>query len=584
LPGFDERLRQHLEEVAPPADASGAFDRILEKKIRRRLMRRFQVAGLAFIVVAATVGGTFALARVFRSSGSNLRPAQTPTPPGVRNGRIAFLSTRGAPDGGAQDIYTVDPGTGDVSRVTRLYITSGTISWSPVGTRLVFDQGHEGGSELDIIGQDGTGLSTLTKFHSPQGASWSPDGRTIAFYTEDGKIYAIELDQEQPVQLTHPGPNCSDLYPSWSPDGSRIAFVESCGGDVETYSLMVMHADGGGSTPIADVGSFSSSSSWSPDGTKIVFSKNQNIVMVGSDGQNPRYITRTGWDSNPVWAPDGTKIAFDRVSNNNSEIYIMNPDGTGQTNITNDPSDDFYPSWQPIPVVSPAPPTPTSEPSPTPSPLPANCDASQVTGDFDGDGQPDTATVAKTECFPRESGSPKNESKYSLRVQWPPAEGVTQLPDCANACQALASADLNLDGIDEFILKVYQGSSSYIVQVYELPASEAFGAPARIAPPGGPAFPPDQAAQFQVGGSDVGYWALGCFPGNNKIIAEVAKLNSQHTEYAVHKTELRFDLMDGPPFGRFTIVSTSDFSEHFDPQVGPGDQFEPGGPCWMEQP
>jgi hypothetical protein len=176
------------------------------------------------------------------------------------------------------------------------------------------------------------------------------------------------------------------------------------------------------------------------------------------------------------------------------------------------------------------------------------------------------------------------DTKYSLEVRWPPSEGVAPLPDCDNVCKALAATDLNLDGTDEFVLKIQEGASSYIVQVYELPASEAFGDPAEIAPPGGPAFPPDQAAQFQVGGSVVGYWALGCSPGNNQIIAEVAKLNSQHTEYAVHKTVLRFDPIGAPPFAQFTVVSQSDFTEPFDPQVGPGDQFEPGGPCWMEQP
>ncbi len=42
------------------------------------------------------------------------------------------------------------------------------------------------------------------------------------------------------------------------------------------------------------------------------------------------------------------KLAFERnLNGNNSEIIVANPDGTGQTNITNDPSNDVDPAWSP---------------------------------------------------------------------------------------------------------------------------------------------------------------------------------------------------------------------------------------------
>jgi Tol biopolymer transport system component len=42
------------------------------------------------------------------------------------------------------------------------------------------------------------------------------------------------------------------------------------------------------------------------------------------------------------------KIAFTRSGPNNpGEIYTMNADGTGVTNITNDPAGDIYPAWSP---------------------------------------------------------------------------------------------------------------------------------------------------------------------------------------------------------------------------------------------
>ena len=41
------------------------------------------------------------------------------------------------------------------------------------------------------------------------------------------------------------------------------------------------------------------------------------------------------------------KIAFERSAAGDGEIYVVNPDGTGVTNLTNSPSDDAHPAWSP---------------------------------------------------------------------------------------------------------------------------------------------------------------------------------------------------------------------------------------------
>ncbi|MCH7838355.1 MAG: PD40 domain-containing protein, partial [Chloroflexi bacterium] len=50
----------------------------------------------------------------------------------------------------------------------------------------------------------------------------------------------------------------------------------------------------------------------------------------------------------PSWSPDGTVIAFTSERDGNSEIYIMNADGSGQTRLTNHPADDRSADWQPL--------------------------------------------------------------------------------------------------------------------------------------------------------------------------------------------------------------------------------------------
>jgi len=600
LPGFDERLKQHLDQLAPPADPSGAFDRILEKKIRRHLIRRFEAAGLAVVVVAATIGGTFALVQAFRSNGQTERLGGIhPTPVPVRNGRIAYNQVQG----GNADIWTINPDGSQPDNITAdSNAANYTSAWSPDGSKIAFIRERNSDPTIYIAEADGANAVPIKVLAvSNHDLAWAPDGSRIA-YTNRGDIFAMNADGSGSRRVTESGPQKLDFHPTWSPDGSRIAFARFTfseplshdvfsGQEPSGSGIYIVKTSGADPTrltegPSPDIG-LDEWPDWSPDGKQIVFQRAFQIYVMNVDGSGLKKLTSGGSSAAPSWSPDGTKLVFQREirSSGEDDLYIMDADGSGLTSLHVGPAEDLSPDWQPVPAVGSETPPATSEPSPspTPSPLPAMCHASQAIGDFDGDGQPDTATVALTKCL-LEPGDQRGrfETEYSLDVRWPPFEGIVPLPDCENVCQALAATDLNLDGIDEFVLKVNEGSS-YIIEVFELPASEAFGDPASITPPGGPGFPPDQAAQFGVGGSVTAFAALGC-PGNNQIIVEIAKLDSKQSEYAVHETVLRFDPIDAPPFGQFTVVSTRDYTESYDQEVGPGDRFEPGGPCWMEEP
>ena len=60
----------------------------------------------------------------------------------------------------------------------------------------------------------------------------------------------------------------------------------------------------------------------------------------------PNLTNKPGDDlSTPAaWSPDGSRIAFASDRDGNFEVYVMNADGSGQTNLTDDPSRDIDPA------------------------------------------------------------------------------------------------------------------------------------------------------------------------------------------------------------------------------------------------
>lgn len=74
---------------------------------------------------------------------------------------------------------------------------------------------------------------------------------------------------------------------------------------------------------------------------------NYEIYVMDPDGENQTNITNNpSEDRYPAWSPDNTKIAFasDRDTGN-WQIYVMNADGSGQTRLTDNGAFDSYPSW-----------------------------------------------------------------------------------------------------------------------------------------------------------------------------------------------------------------------------------------------
>lgn len=86
---------------------------------------------------------------------------------------------------------------------------------------------------------------------------------------------------------------------------------------------------------------------WSPDGTRVAFvsrrNENNNIWIMNADGTNQTQLTELKNAYSPSWSPDGTKIAFEC----SGDIWTVNTDGTGLTQLTASSFWEGAPSYSP---------------------------------------------------------------------------------------------------------------------------------------------------------------------------------------------------------------------------------------------
>jgi sugar lactone lactonase YvrE len=75
---------------------------------------------------------------------------------------------------------------------------------------------------------------------------------------------------------------------------------------------------------------------------------NNEIYVINADGSGLTNLTNhPGNDTGAAWSPDGTRIAFVSDRHGTSDIYVMNADGSEQTRLTSSHYSEIHPAWSP---------------------------------------------------------------------------------------------------------------------------------------------------------------------------------------------------------------------------------------------
>jgi Tol biopolymer transport system component len=296
--------------------------------------------------------------------------------------RIAFARYLGLPY--SWEICTMSPDGSQIQNITNSYSADLHPSWSPDGSKIVFESSREGHIFKSIYITDiseNTTTCITSEIKTPcRFPAWSPDGKKIAYsYMKDSvgypkypfafPNYALQdlYDNSQFVvdDIFIMNPDGSDKQyvtkgwgASWFPDSQQIAFTRYSPG---VWDICRINIDGKGKKNYASIPQYNKGKrlpdcpyptiSVSPDGKWIAYEQfdnaqiKQDVYVISLDSGKATNITSkyVGDCYCPSWSPDSTKIVFTQLDNSRFAICTVDTSGNNMVEII---KNGYWPAWQ----------------------------------------------------------------------------------------------------------------------------------------------------------------------------------------------------------------------------------------------
>jgi tricorn protease len=206
------------------------------------------------------------------------------TKPVWEGNKVYFRSDRN----GEFNMYSYDPASKAVAQLTKfndfpvssLDGSSGSIIFAQAGYLHTFNPATNNIAKLKV-GISADLLDHRARFvkgdeHIRSGHI-SPSGARVVFDYR-GDIITIPGQKGDPINLTNT-PGVHEKFPAWSPDGRSVAYFSDAGGE---YALHIKNQDGSGEAKSFKLNGsgFYANIYWSPDSKKLAFVDNGRRLYV----------------------------------------------------------------------------------------------------------------------------------------------------------------------------------------------------------------------------------------------------------------------------------------------------------------
>jgi tricorn protease len=309
-------------------------------------------------------GGTHARLLLFDTKTHAVEQVPQPTgrcndtDPAWMGGQLYFRSDRD----GEFNLYSFDPATKAVVRLTRhadfpvlnLAAGAGLVVYEQAGSLHRFDPSAGVAARL-AIGVAADLLETRPRFVKGtkyvREASLSPSGARAAFAFR-GDILTVPREKGDDRNLTRTAA-AHERSPAWSPDGKSIAYVSDETGE---YALYVTPQDGKAPARRIDLhgAGFYDDLRWSPDGKKISYADNSRTLWVVDLATSEQAKVDTEPIYGPVrvlhhaWSPDSQWLAYTRNTTTFiNRIWLYSPAQKKSFPLTDGLSDSRNPVFDP---------------------------------------------------------------------------------------------------------------------------------------------------------------------------------------------------------------------------------------------
>jgi serine/threonine protein kinase/dipeptidyl aminopeptidase/acylaminoacyl peptidase len=281
--------------------------------------------------------------------------------------QIAFVSSRDNSPG----LFVMDRDGGNIRRILNGAFDP---SWTPDGREIVYStesgqdpDGREAPSELWMV-DVGTGQTRRLAGTDAIDPNVSPDGRFVAFWAlpvnQSGNqfsggnrdIWVQPLAGGARIRITDS--ESSDWSPAWSADGRYLYFSSDRSGTMNIWRMPIDTATGraaGAPVAISAPASYVSEITVGKDGTVAygAFDYDTAIRSIDFDSASgtvagqPRTVVagRRSW-LHPDVSPDGRLLTM-RSFRGQEDVWVVNVDGSGLRQVTNDPARDRGSRWAP---------------------------------------------------------------------------------------------------------------------------------------------------------------------------------------------------------------------------------------------